>query len=123
VLSGSRKLWESYVVLGLPTALEQSDYLRSLLYGSDAVFTGTDIGDDDGLLNDVEDVYAYTSGQETLPAQNVMAGLDPLQAERSAKLRDEIARILGAMQTAQEHEGESLVRSTLTRLAIVPQAP
>jgi hypothetical protein len=123
VLSGSKTLWESYVVLGLPTALEQSDYLRSLLYGSGAVFTGSDIGDDDGLLNDVEDIYAYTSGQETLPAQNVMAGLDPLQAERAQNLRDEIARILGALQTANERDGETLVRSTLTRLSVVPQAP
>jgi hypothetical protein len=122
-LSGSKTLWESYVTLGLPTALEQSDYLRSLLFGSGALFTGSDIGDDDGLLNDVEDVYTYTAGQATLPAQNVMAGLDPLQAERSRNLRDELARIVNAMNSASEHEGEVLVRSTLTRLSIVPQAP
>jgi hypothetical protein len=51
-----------------------------------------------------------------------MVGLDALQAERAANLRDEIARILRAMQTAGEHEGEDLVRSTLLRLSILPQA-
>jgi hypothetical protein len=123
VLSGSRLLWESYVALGLPTALEQDDYLRSLLYGNGAVFTGSDVGDDDGLLNDVEDVYIYSASQQTLPTHNVIEGLDALQAARANDLRDEIARVLAAMQTAGERDGESLVRSTLTRLSILPPAP
>jgi hypothetical protein len=123
VLSGSRTLWESYVALGLPTALEQNDYLRSLLYGGSAVFMGTDLGDDDGLVNDVEDVYIFTATQETLPAQNVMVGLQALQAERTNNLRDEIGRVLQAMEEADVQEGEDLVRSTLMRLSITPQAP
>lgn len=122
VLSGSRKLWESYVTLGLPTALEQDDVLRTLLFGSRSVFAGTDLGDDDGLLNDVEDVYAFTAGQPTLPSQNVMLGLDALQAERANTLRDEIQRVRTAMLNAGEYDGEGLVRSTLVRLSVLPPA-
>jgi hypothetical protein len=71
----------------------------------------------------VEDLYTFTASQETPPAQNVMVGFDALQAERAAELRDEIGRILTAMQEAGEPDGEALVRSTLTRLSVVPQAP
>jgi hypothetical protein len=123
VLSGSKTLWESYLTLGLPTALEQNDYLRSLVYGNGAVFTGTDVGDDDGLVNDIEDVYIYSSSQQTPPTQNVMVGLAALQAERADNLRDEITRVLEAMELADVNDGEDLVRSTLTRLSVVPQAP
>jgi hypothetical protein len=123
VLSGSKRLWESYVTLGLPTALEQSDTLRALLFGSGAIFTGNDIGDDDGLLNDVEDVYLFTAAQPTPPAQNVMVGLDALQAERANALRDEINRIRQGLQASGEHDGEDLVRSTLVRLFVLPPAP
>ena len=40
-LTGSKLLWQSFIVMGLPLSLESNEFLRSLLFGAEAIPAGS----------------------------------------------------------------------------------
>ena len=67
VLDGSKLIWQAFVTAGLPLRIEANETLRSLLYGGDAILSGSDADGGDSLLDDVQDLYAFFSGRTEDP--------------------------------------------------------
>ena len=95
VLDGSKLIWQAYVTAGLPLRIEANETLRSLLYGSDAILSGSDAEGADSLLDDVQDLYAFFSGRtEDPPADNIAARITTLALDRAGRLTDLLAEIV-----------------------------
>lgn len=116
-LTGSKRLWESYVALGFPRSLEQNDALRSLLYGGESLLTGA--GDETTHLNSVRNIYLAMSQSDDLPADNILPAVVSLSTERSNRLLEALNGIIAEIAASGEPEGRTLVEGTLTRLHLL----
>jgi hypothetical protein len=115
-LDGAKHLWESYVALGLPMSLAQDDFLRSQLYGTTAVVTGSDDAGD-GSLGNVENLYWYMS--QNRPSANPRDAIFAMASTRVDTLAQTVSRILADLAAANETEGRSIVEPTMLRLALL----
>jgi hypothetical protein len=119
-LNGSRLLWQSFVVMGLPLSVESNEFLRSLLFGSEGIFAGTDAGSQDGLLDDIQDIYTLISTrEEALPEANIIADIEALLNERVEKLLETLADIIENITTSGEPEPPELFAPTLLRRSLI----
>ncbi len=125
-LSGSKLLWESYVVLGLPATLESNEVVRGLLYGVDALPTGWDVyllNDtnplaEDQQLDDLEDIYWFFGTAAEPPQQNILVTLDGVLVERANRLKSAVDANIDRLVAAGEYEGDVWVDATLLRLRL-----
>jgi hypothetical protein len=135
-LTGSKLLWQSFVALGLPLSLEANEFLRGLLFGSEAILAGRDIGEPDGLLDDIHSIYTYFAfREEAPPAYNIMEDIEKLVNERVNSLLELLQTIIegeiaaeaglvaaGVLVNAQSNgqpEAAELFALTLLRLRLV----
>jgi hypothetical protein len=135
-LSGSKLLWQSFVALGLPLSVEANEFLRSLLFGSDAILAGRDAGEPDGLLDDIHNIYAFFAfREEDPPNYNIMKDIEQLVNDRVDSLLETLqviiegaagaragavaADVLENMQSNGQPEASELFAPTLLRLSLV----
>jgi hypothetical protein len=119
-LTGSKLLWQSYVVMGLPLSVESNEFLRSLLFGGEAILAGTDAGSPDALLDDLQDIYAFfSSREEAPPGANIIADIEALVNERVETLLATLADIVENINTTGEPEPPELFAPTLLRLSLI----
>jgi hypothetical protein len=119
-LNGARLLWQSFVAMGLPLSVESNDFLRSLLFGSEGILAGTDAGSQDGLLDDVQDIYTFISTREVAPpGANIMQDIETLLDERVQTLLATLADIVENIETSGEPEPPELFAPTLLRLSLI----
>jgi hypothetical protein len=119
-LTGSKLLWQSFMVMGLPLSVESNDFLRSLLFGSEGILAGTDAGSQDGLLDDIQDIYTFISTREEAPPEaNIIADIEALLNERVETLLATLADIVENINTSGEPEPPELFAPTLLRLSLI----
>ncbi|HWO17295.1 MAG TPA: hypothetical protein VNO30_00905 [Kofleriaceae bacterium] len=121
-LSGVQRLWGAYGTLGFPVTLAQNDLVRGRLFGNEAVLAGTDVGDQNGFLDDVQDLYAYFSSADEVPGENLRSAVTALGTARNAELRDALLLIVERLAQTGEREGRELLLPTLTRLRLLDAA-
>jgi hypothetical protein len=119
-LNGSKLLWQSFVVMGLPLSVESNEFLRSLLFGSEGILAGTDAGSQDGLLDDIQDIYTLIGTREEAPPEaNIIADIESLVNERVDTLLATLADIVENINTSGEPEPPDLFAPTLLRLSLI----
>ena len=119
-LNGSKLLWQSFVAMGLPLSVESNDFLRSLLFGSEGILAGTDAGSQDGLLDDIQDIYTFISTREEAPPEaNIVVDIETLLNERVETLLATLADIVENIETSGEPEPPELFAPTLLRLSLI----
>lgn len=85
--------------------IETNEILRSLLFGSGAVLSGSDEDSEDSLLDDVQDLYAFFSSRdEDPPPTNIAADIEALATGRLNRLSALMAEIVGDIQATGEPE-------------------
>jgi hypothetical protein len=120
VLDGSKLIWQAFVTAGLPLRIEANETLRSLLYGSDAILSGSDAEGADSLLDDVQDLYAFFSGRtEEPPADNIAARITTLALDQVGRLKDLLAEIVRDISETGEPEPPEVFAPTLLRLRLL----
>jgi hypothetical protein len=120
VLNGSKLVWQAFVTAGLPVRIEANEVLRSLLFGGDAILGGSDADQEDSLLDDVQDLYAFFSGrQQDPPATNIAADIEGLAKARVDRLSALLAEIVSAIKKTGEPEPPEIFAPTLLRLRLI----
>ena len=120
VLNGVKLLWRAMVTAGLPLSVEANETLRSLLFGADAILSGSDADGQDSLLDDVQDIYAFFSVRaEEPPPSNIAPEVATLAAGRMQRLSDLLALIVTNIEESGEPEPPDVFAPTLLRLQLL----
>ena len=120
VLNGVKLLWRAMVTAGLPLSVEANETLRSLLFGADAILSGSDADGQDSLLDDVQDIYAFFSVRaEEPPPSNIAPEVATLAAGRMQRLTDLLALIVTNIEESGEPEPPDVFAPTLLRLQLL----
>lgn len=120
VLSGSKLLWQSFVMAGLPLRIESNDVLRSLLFGAGAILGGHDVDGEDGLLDDVQDLYRFFGSRpEDPPASNIAGEIEALARGRAGRLSALLAEVVAAIEAGGDAEAPEIFAPTLLRLQLI----
>ena len=83
------------VVSGLPLSLRANEILRSLLFGGNAILAGTDRDGEDGLLDDLRDIYVlFATRDDDPPPENITAEVRSLALARLGRLSELVSGIL-----------------------------
>jgi hypothetical protein len=116
-LTGSALLWRAMVVAGLPLSIQANEILRSLLFGSNAIFTGTDRDGDDNLLDDLRDVYAlFAARKDDPPPANVTDEIHALALARLQRLNEIVS---GILESGNPPQPPQVFAPTLLRLSLL----
>jgi hypothetical protein len=119
-LTGSKLLWQSYVITGLPLSIEANEIVRSLLFGSDALLAGADTESQDTLLDDVQDIYAYFSSRDEDPlVSNILGDIEAIANDRLDRLTSTLSEIVSMIETSGQPEPPELFAPTLLRLSLI----
>ena len=119
-LTGSKLLWQSYVITGFPLSIEANEILRSLLFGSDALLAGADTESQDTLLDDVQDIYAYFSSRDEDPLpSNILGDIEAIANDRLDRLTSILSEIVATIETSGQPEPPALFAPTLLRLSLI----
>lgn len=116
-LTASKLLWDSYVALGLPLALEHDEELRMLLYGEDAVLAGRDLQPNDAL-DDLRDVYQLFGATLVPPPTNILPEVDAAVTGRVSRLKEVVDAHIDRQTNAGERQSSVWTDATRLRLRL-----
>jgi hypothetical protein len=122
-LTGSKLLWQSFIVMGLPLSVESNEFLRSLLFGSEAIPAGSDAEGKNAAPDDLQDIYGFFASAEEPPAVNIISEIEALVNRRVETLRATLTDIVGQIESSGEPEPPELFAPTLLRLSLIPVRP
>ena len=122
-LTGSKLLWQSFIVMGLPLSVESNESLRSLLFGSEAIPAGSDAEGKNVAPDDLQDIYSIVASAEEPPAVNIISEIEELVNRRVETLRATLIDIVEQIESSGEPEPPELFAPTLLRLSLIPARP
>jgi hypothetical protein len=108
-LTGAKALLDVAIGLGLPRALEVDEYLRSFLYGSQA------------LLNEAADrrlAGLWLAAKARPPSHNARADIIALMGKRADALNEALAGYLSQIDAGRYVESHRMIDTTLDRLKV-----
>jgi len=120
LLSGSKHLWRSFVIMGFPLSMENNDNLRALLFGSDAILAGSGGEKQDSFLDNLQNIYSYFSVREELPPDaNIIGDIETVVTKRVENLIAIIKAIIEGRQAVQDAEVFELFAPIILRLKLI----